>query len=1018
MKKLLSVLLSLSMLLGLATMAIPAAAETAGKTVYLSDAGNDSNAGTKDAPVATLLKAYQLLGAEGGTVSIIGTATIVKDPDENADFRALCKNMMNAIGKVTITSEDGTGKLSVASSGIWFPGDTELKNLVLYAAREGDVIYLVGNCHQLIIGENVTVEKAAGAPDFPVIYGSGMYSVMSWFGDSNKNTDVIVKSGKFSKVFAGGCTYHSDWGLVDDVKGNASVTVEGGEIGTLYGGGAGGGNGILTIEGNVTVNVTGGTVGKIVANNENKDAVIKGGATVTVTGGSVNEIAVNLYDGNDCVDGTTKLICTEAYQALSTGFETVEVAGGAKTVYLSDAGNDENAGTKDAPVATLLKAYQLLGAEGGTVSVIGTATVVKDPDENADFRALCKNMMNAIGKVTITSEDGNGKLAVASSGIWFPGDTELKNMVLYAAREGDVIYLVANCHQLIIGENVTVEKAANAAAYPVIYGSGMYSVMGWFGENNKDTDVVIKSGKWSKVYGGGCTYHDDWGLVDYVRGNINVTVEGGEIGELYGGSNGGGGNKTLEVEGNVTVTVNGGTIGKIVANCETNTALIKGNVTVTVTECKTNEILVKQFDGNDFVNGTTKLICPEIYKGIASGFETIEVTGSSTPDTPVTPPEEPEKGVIYLSDAGSNMNNGAKSAPVATLIKAYQLLGAEGGVIRVIGDATVSGEYRALCEDATLLNLIGKVTITAEDGGRLIITDQGIWFPGATTIENITIHCTYTAFNSYLVANCHEFVIGENVTVTKADNAFYPIIYGSGMYSFLWIPEGASSNVTIKSGTWADVFGGGAANGRDWGTHIDDVTGNVTVTIEGGTIDRVLGGSNGGVGGTDPVVVFGNVEMNIKGGTIRQVVANGASTNNEIVGNVVLNVTGGTITEILVSEQGGDIYGKITLNCDDSYRAIAKNFPSEGGSDVTEAPTQEPDAPTQETPTQETPTQEATKAPTKEETKAPAPETQAPSAATNAPAEEPKGGCASAFGGALILVVALGAGFLCKKKED
>ena len=44
----------------------------------------------------------------------------------------------------------------------------------------------------------------------------------------------------------------------------------------------------------------------------------------------------------------------------------------------------------------------------------------------------------------------------------------------------------------------------------------------------------------------------------------------------------------------------------------------------------------------------------------------------------------------------------------------------------------------------------------------------------------------------------------------------------------------------------------------------------------------------------------------------------------------------------------------------------------------------------------------------KEETKAPVP-------GTNAPAEEPKGGCASAFGSALILVVALGAGLLCKK---
>lgn len=46
------------------------------KSVFVSQTGDDSAAGTKDAPVATLAKAYELLGSQGGVVSVIGTYTL------------------------------------------------------------------------------------------------------------------------------------------------------------------------------------------------------------------------------------------------------------------------------------------------------------------------------------------------------------------------------------------------------------------------------------------------------------------------------------------------------------------------------------------------------------------------------------------------------------------------------------------------------------------------------------------------------------------------------------------------------------------------------------------------------------------------------------------------------------------------------------------------------------------------------------------------------------------------------
>lgn len=638
MKKLFSLLLVAAMLLTTSILVVPTSASNANeKTVYISNAGNDANAGTAEAPVATLLKAYQLLGVEGGKIVVNGDLTV------SGEYRALCDDatLNNLIGHVTITSENNA-TLTIAEQGIWFPGATTIENIKIHCAYAAFNSYLIANCHDFVIGEGVTVTKADTAYGFPIIYGSGMYSFL-WIQEG-ASSNVTVKSGTWAEVYGGGAANGRGWGThIDDVPGNVSVSILGGTIDKVYGGSNGGVGGTdpVAIMGNVAVTVSGGTINEVIANSATANTVIKGNATVTVSGGTVTAIKVNDFgEGNDCVDGTTKLFCAEAYNALASGFQSVAALPTVKTVYISDAGDDANAGTKAAPVATLLKAYQLLGAEGGVISIVGEVTIVKDPDENADYRALCKDasLMNVIEKVTITSEDGNGKLVVKSSGIWLPGATEFTNMVIYADYAAYNIYIVGNCHQLVIGENVTVEKADNAPGWPIIYGGGMYSVMGWFGEKNTSTDVVIKSGTWAKVFAGGCTYHSDWGLVDDVKGNASVTVEGGVIAEVYGGG-AGGGNGILTIKGDVTVNVSGGTIDKVVANNETNGAIIEGKATVNITGGTIGEIVVNDFGGDNKVTGTILLNCSDEYRALAKNFPEIDPeTGLEVVPTP--PAEE------------------------------------------------------------------------------------------------------------------------------------------------------------------------------------------------------------------------------------------------------------------------------------------------------------------------------------------------------------------------------------------
>lgn len=669
-----------------------------------------------------------------------------------------------------------------------------------------------------------------------------------------------------------------------------------------------------------------------------------------------------------------------------------------RSVYVADAGDDAAAGTAEAPVKTLAKAYELLGTAGGRVVLAGNLTV------SGEYRALCAEG-RTVGAVTITAKN-DATLTVTDQGIWFPGDTTIEGIHLHFTYGAYYGLLVANCHRFVIGDGVEVTVAENAYGYPAIYGSGYYSNT-WMISAGASSDVVVKSGRWSQIYGGGATYHSDWGLVDDVPGNASVLITGGKVDSVYGGGNGTVGNiGPTTIAGNTHVEVTGGSVKHIVANGLSADAVITGNATVKVTGGEVEDITVNLFGGDDKVGGETELIAPPAYAALASGFGKTTLLEGETPEEPT---EHPKRDTVYLSGEGSDKNDGSAEHPVETLLAAYLLLKETGGSVIVTGNTRVEGEYRALCGKDTegtptdLLGKIGPVTLTAENDATLTVIGQGIWFPGETVIENIHLHFTYTAANPYLVANGYRFVIGDGVNVTVGEGGQYPIIYGGGMYSFLWIPENATTDVTVKSGTWAAVFGGGAANGTGWGTHIDDVK-DTHVTVEGGRIDAVYGAGNGGVGGTDPVLVKGNVTLDIRGGTVDTVVGNGASGNALVEGNVTVNITGGTIREIKMTRLGDRnfVSGTVTLNCDETYRKLASGFGEEKGQDTAEE------------------TGEQTEPDTGSDT-APADTDGATEKTTDKPTDETPAGCASALNGWFLLVLAVtgaaGAMVLAGKKR-
>ena len=170
-------------------------------------------------------------------------------------------------------------------------------------------------------------------------------------------------------------------------------------------------------------------------------------------------------------------------------------------VYVSANGNDQNAGTQDAPYQTFSKALENV-KENGTVNVIGT---VKDGVKTVDLTE----------------------------------DITFENITL--AFESDA-WLFANGHKLVVEETVTMPNAIT------VYGGS------WWGIPVESTNVTLLGGNYNRIYGGtfGGTVKGDTYL--RVGGNVNSTINAmSHSGEMYIF----GGNKDGKILGSTNFTFEG-----------------------------------------------------------------------------------------------------------------------------------------------------------------------------------------------------------------------------------------------------------------------------------------------------------------------------------------------------------------------------------------------------------------------------------------------------------------------------
>ncbi|MBQ2923732.1 MAG: hypothetical protein IJE60_11715 [Tyzzerella sp.] len=253
-----------------------------------------------------------------------------------------------------------------------------------------------------------------------------------------------------------------------------------------------------------------------------------------------------------------------------------------KTVYLSASGSDTNAGTSDAPYATLDKALASVPNDG-TIAVVGDYALASGYAWNVRSKA-----------VTITGADSGGNLDfTAVSNVVIGNDVTFENITL-TFNESDNLF--ANGHTLVIGEGVTTPNLIN------VYGGGRA------GSTVASTNVTLLSGSYKNIYGGsfyGTVTGDTWltvggtvnpgssvavhegttgqriyagGNTDTIGGDTHCTFEGSaQAYQLFGGSVG----ADAQIAGVSNIEFNSGSVYGIYGGNDKSSNILGANVTVT-----------------------------------------------------------------------------------------------------------------------------------------------------------------------------------------------------------------------------------------------------------------------------------------------------------------------------------------------------------------------------------------------------------------------------------------------------
>ena len=694
-------------------------------------------------------------------------------------------------------------------------------------------------------------------------------------------------------------------GNLADVSGNTDVAVNGGTVThDVYGGGAladVGTNG----SNHTNVTIAGGTISDGVygggLGDDTHEALVKGAVQVTVNSGSVNDV----FGCNNVNGRPTSTVRVDINNNVGGNV----YGGGNLATYSGDPYVYINKGTVTGHV---------FGGGNG------------DPDDETQ----------TLGSVT-----GNPHVIV--------GDMTVGHDSYQAIVNGDV-YGGGNAAKVVTGTPTVSVPAKCNTQITNVYGGG----------NAADvpaTSVTIDGGTISgSVFGGGHGNKDATPdpIAANVTGNTNVTVTGGTINQVFGGSNSngtiggtinvnidkdanscdmvinevyGGGNYAASNAGNITIGCTGDDPTEYIDYVYggANRANITGDIELKITGGRINHA----FGGNNnsgVISGDitvnvewTTPACSDQYLGDVYGG------GNLAPHTG-------NPAVNIKNGTATNVFGGGKGAtavvngnPVVTIgdANASHLAVVSGNVYGGGDAAAVTGNTTVTYNDknasSTVANLFGGGNAAGISGTTTVTLTSGkvtTGLYGGCNTEGTVGGDITVALNGGTVGVSgsttdvvygggfgHSTATGGDIAVNLNGTTVYGNLYGG---SALGSVNGSSSNTTTvtigSNGLHGTVFGGGMGSGSGAATQATTL-GNVIVNYN--TANAALTGIYGGANVNGNVT--GDIAVNIEAtvgatgaGNSRDVFGGGLGQYTSTDGNITVTVGNSTTPTIY-----GDLYG-------------------------------------------------------------------------------------------------------------
>ena len=748
------------------------------------------------------------------------------------------------------------------------------------------------------------------------VYGGGN---LAPYNHSTNHPTVSIQSGKITEgVYGGG------FGSSAVITGNPQVTVTGGTIGAVYGGGNaaavtgntvvsisnatvtgsvyGGGN-AASISGTTSVSVSSGTIGTGIYGGCNEQGNVGSTATVNVSGGTIGtaQTPANIHGGGF---GNATRVLGSVSVTLANTTVNGDVYGGSaegKT-------NGNTSRTSGAETTVTMNSGTVTGSiYGGGLGTSQYAADVWGPVK------LTINKGSTVGTNVYGGNNANGSPQV-SIDVIVNGPTADEasttplnlNNVYGGGNEADVASGCTAPHVNIKGCGTVVNRAfggGNAASVP-------------------GTNMEIHGGTFQKVFGGG---NGERG-VDYgadVNGNVVLNIYAGTITSVFGGSNENG-----SISGTMNVSIdaeNGNTCDTKIVEIYGGGNMAAGKAgTITINNC---DAVIDTLYGGAKAASVSNNIALNIVKGqIGSAFGGNNKSGTISGTITVNVNLDECASLGYVYGAGNqapytgnptvNVNygtvnsvyGGGKGAgavvtgnPVVTIgdataahcaIVTENVYGG-GDAAAVTGNTTVT--YNDNNASSTVANLFGGGNAAGVSGTSTVTLTSGKVLTGI-----------YGGCNaSGTVGGAIALNINGGQVGTSANSKAYGI-FGGGKGSAtrtgdaVTVTIGTATNAQTYPTIYGDVYGG-SAEGR-----VNDALTEITkVWLKKGVINGDLYGGGFGDNGAN-ALVNGSVQVVVDGGTVTGSIFGCNNANGTPKGSVAVNINGSNAT--VVDGQGNKTY--------------------------------------------------------------------------------------------------------------